>query len=71
MAARAAASLGREAGRASVLGLKTISRRAVRRLPALGFMLGGGINFITVRALGNKASRFYARLQAGREREES
>jgi hypothetical protein len=71
MAARAALTLGRGTGRASLLGLKTVSRRAVRRLPALGFLVGGGINFITVRALGSKALRFYARLQAGRDREES
>ena len=47
-------------------GAKTLSRRGVRRLPALGFFAGGVINYLGFRALGKKASRFYDRLREER-----
>jgi hypothetical protein len=71
VAAKTVAALSPGAGRMSILGFKTISRRTVRRIPALGFFLGAGINFMEVRALGRKACRFYEQLRAKQAREDS
>jgi hypothetical protein len=63
MAARAAASIGEVASRKAAVGTKAASRGFVRRLPMLGFLLGGAINYVALRMLGKKATRFYQRLR--------
>jgi len=60
MAAKVAVHLGSKSGRGAILGLKTASRGAVRRLPALGFFAGGAINYYSLNSLGKKAVRYYA-----------
>ncbi len=67
MAAKVAVHLGSESGRGALLGLKTASRGAIRRLPALGFFAGGAINYYSLNSLGKKAVRFYALRKNGKK----
>lgn len=63
MAAKAASHLSIKAGRKAALGAKTASRGILRRLPALGFFVGGAINYQAFRSLGKTGRRFYENLE--------
>jgi hypothetical protein len=59
MAAKAAVQLGSRSARAGGIGARAAGRGAVRRLPAVGFLAGGVINYFSFASLGKKAASFY------------
>lgn len=62
--ARAAVSLGSAPVRGTVLGTKAVSRGVVRRLPAIGLVAGGAINYFAFRNLGRRANSLYEQMCA-------
>ena len=65
LAARVAVVVGRRSSEATEIGTKALSRGALRRLPALGFLAGSAINYWSFHALGRQASKFYRELREG------
>lgn len=59
---RAAVGLARVPSQGVKLGTKVVSRRAIRRLPAIGLVAGGAINYYAFRSLGRRAQGFYERM---------
>jgi hypothetical protein len=66
IAAKASAHLADAARRGTAVGMKTASRGIIRRLPALGFFVGGALNYYSFKTLGKKASTFYKLLDEER-----
>lgn len=63
IAAKTAAQLSGRFEAKTLLGAKAASRGVVRRLPALGFLVGGAINYYSFSSIGKKALFFYERLK--------
>lgn len=61
MSTRAAAAVAGRMVRKDLMGAKAAGRGIVRRLPALGFLLGGAINYVSLRTVGLRALDFYRR----------
>jgi len=59
VAARALAGMSRTASRGAAFGARTASRGVVRKLPAVGLLAGGAINYYAFSVLGKRATRFY------------
>jgi len=61
VAIRAAANMAHDPWLARVLKRKAVGRGPLRVVPVLGFLMGGGINYYSLRALGRKGAVFYER----------